>query len=196
MGTTSLEASLRKQMAVECAHGQNPEVPKQEDEPFSEVREDTNPWEGFQYRIDSETGEHILGESKREEPRQRVDSGCFLLDDEDEEEDTTLSLPEEDREALFAELDRILQGQSPQLPHVVFERIVDVEWLQCGGQATRNHGNVCAHLLHSVLDALFKIAMEIVHGEQRRQKQSPWALYLNCLDPVSTINSVDIQPFS
>lgn len=83
-----------------------------------------------------------------------------------------------------------------QLPHVVFERIVDVEWLQCGGQATRNHGNVCAHLLHSVLDALFEIAMEIVHGEQRRQKQSPWALYLNCLDPVSTINSVDIQPFS
>lgn len=83
-----------------------------------------------------------------------------------------------------------------QLPHVVFERIVDVEWLQCGGQATRNHGNVCAHLLHSVLDALFEIAMEIVHGEQRRQKQSPWALYPNCLDPVSTVNSADIQPFS
>lgn len=110
----SAVSDCSNQGAVKASSPENPEVPKQEDEPFSEVHEDTNPWEGFQYRIDSETGEHILGESKREEPRQRVDSGCFLLDDEDEEEDTTLSLPEEDREALFAELDRILQGQSPQ----------------------------------------------------------------------------------
>ncbi|XP_075549939.1 NFE2 like bZIP transcription factor cap-n-collar isoform X2 [Dermacentor variabilis] len=102
--------------AVKPPHFDSTEVPEDEDEPL-EMHEDSNPWEGFQYSIDSETGEHILGgsnqgESKCEEPRERVDSGCFLLD---EEEDTTLGrIPEEDREALFAELDRILQGQSPQ----------------------------------------------------------------------------------
>ncbi|XP_077484081.1 NFE2 like bZIP transcription factor cap-n-collar isoform X2 [Amblyomma americanum] len=101
--------------AVKASQPDSTEVPKEEDEPFSEMHEDSNPWEGLHYRIDSETGEHIPGsgssqeESKREDTRERVDSGCFVLD-----EDTTLSLPEEDREALFAELDRILQGQSPQ----------------------------------------------------------------------------------
>ncbi|KAK8766374.1 hypothetical protein V5799_006848 [Amblyomma americanum] len=102
--------------AVKASQPDSTEVPKEEDEPFSEMHEDSNPWEGLHYRIDSETGEHIPGsgssqeESKREDTRERVDSGCFVLD-----EDTTLSLPEEDREALFAELDRILQGQSPQV---------------------------------------------------------------------------------
>ncbi|XP_037517740.1 endoplasmic reticulum membrane sensor NFE2L1 isoform X1 [Rhipicephalus sanguineus] len=90
--------------AVKPTNFNSTEVPEDEDEP-PEMHEDSNPWEGFQYSIDSETGEHILGgqeESKSEEPRERVDSGCFLLDEE------------EDREAIFAELERIFQGQPLQ----------------------------------------------------------------------------------
>uniref|UniRef100_L7LZE8 Uncharacterized protein n=1 Tax=Rhipicephalus pulchellus TaxID=72859 RepID=L7LZE8_RHIPC len=99
------ESSIKE--AVKPANFNSTEVPEDEDEP-PEMHEDSNPWEGFQYSIDSETGEHILGgsspeESKCEEPRERVDSGCFLLDEE------------EDREAIFAELERIFQGQPLQV---------------------------------------------------------------------------------
>lgn len=92
--------------AVKSGNFDSTEVPEDEEEPL-EMHEDSNPWEGFQYSIDSETGEHILGgssqgENKSEEPRERNDSGCVLLSEE------------EDCEALFAELDRILQGHSPQ----------------------------------------------------------------------------------
>uniref|UniRef100_A0A1E1XB57 Putative bzip transcription factor nrf1 n=1 Tax=Amblyomma aureolatum TaxID=187763 RepID=A0A1E1XB57_9ACAR len=107
--------------AVKASPPDSAEMPKEDDKPFSERHEDSNPWEGLEYRIDSETGEHIprsvgssssLEESKREDTRERVDSGCFVMD---EEEATTLTLPEEEQEALFAELDRLFQGQSTHM---------------------------------------------------------------------------------
>ncbi|CAN8014604.1 unnamed protein product [Ixodes persulcatus] len=104
-GNDSGDATIKEQL-------ENAEVPtKMENDSLSELPDDSNPWEGFQYSIDSETGEHILGDAdKRGASRERTDSGCCLPMDED----TGLSLPEEEQEALFAELDRILQGQSPQ----------------------------------------------------------------------------------
>lgn len=103
----SSEAAIKEQL-------ENTEVPKQETDISSDQLEDSNPWEGFQYSIDSETGEHILVDNARkldtpESSRERTDSGCFLM-----EEDTSFSLPDEDTSALFAQLDRILQGQPPQ----------------------------------------------------------------------------------
>ncbi|CAN7981037.1 unnamed protein product [Ixodes pacificus] len=105
-GNDSGDATIKEQL-------ENTEVPtKMENDSLSELPDDSNPWEGFQYSIDSETGEHILGDAdKRGASRERTDSGCCLPMDED----TGLSLPEEEQEALFAELDRILQGQSPQV---------------------------------------------------------------------------------
>lgn len=93
------ESSIKE--AVKAANFNSTEVP--EGEP-PEVHEDSNPWEGFQYSIDSETGEHILEGSTQEERKceERVDSGCFLLDEE------------EDHGAIFAELERIFQGQPLQ----------------------------------------------------------------------------------
>ncbi|CAN7984634.1 unnamed protein product, partial [Ixodes hexagonus] len=113
-GDDSCDATIKEQL-------EKNEVPiKMENDSLSELPDDSNPWEGFQYSIDSETGEHILGGAdggvdkrgaRGGEPRERTDSGCCLPMDED----TGLSLPEEEQEALFAELDRILQGQSPQV---------------------------------------------------------------------------------
>ncbi|XP_064472253.1 endoplasmic reticulum membrane sensor NFE2L1-like isoform X2 [Ornithodoros turicata] len=71
--------------------------------------EEANPWEGFEYRIDSETGEHVLGADVEKEKEASGGNWPQISD-----EDTAFSLPEEDRDALFAELDRIFEGSSPQ----------------------------------------------------------------------------------